>query len=731
MTPERWAEVKAVLAGAMESPISDREQYLACACGADRELRREVDSLLAVADGSDSIPVAREAVASARDSLVAEGDVALRSVIERALGSQYEIVRPLGRGGMGAVYLARDRALERLVAVKVLRPDLAEAPESRARFRREARIAAQLSHPGILPLHSFGEIDGIWYFVMGFVRGQSLADRLRREGSLPSGDVRRILIELADALEWAHRHGVIHRDIKPANILLDDESGRTILADFGISKLKDASDSLTATGAVWGSPRYMSPEQGLGAADLDERSDIYSLGAVAYTMLAGREPFADVGWHDLPVWRLSHDPPPLHAAASSVPEDLASVVMRCLAIDRGARWESAADLRDALGRTSEAPTTALPEPLRDLPSFGPYAILWAVAWGLLAFLIMPSSGERALLLLVAIIVPVGLLLHVWNIGRHGLTPLELARVASWPPEWWGMWWPRWLRRPTDLWSRLPWQARLVRGVLSTFLLALPAVVLTRRWLDTNGGVLSSGLRHDLFVAGEVVLVLGTAAVVAAALWWTNRRGLSLADGSRFLFGATTPSPGWNKPEVARLLRAPPGGVRPPDPNSPADHRRAIADLITKLPAGLADVGAESARVAQRLASAIEQSDREVASLMRDASSAEIGRLETQLGALHASPAADGGDTRELRELVLHQLELVRRMHSRAEALSHRRADLFRLMRGLWAQLCLVRNAEPAAAARAIDRLRALCAESADALEIPAHTLTFHAADRRC
>ena len=175
MTPERWAEVKAVVARAMESPIADREQYIARECGADRELRREVESLLSAADGTDSIPGARAAVAAARASLATDGDSALRSIIERALGSQYEIVRPLGRGGMGAVYLARDRALERLVAVKVLRPDLAEAPESRERFRREARIAAGLSHPGILPLHTFGEIDGIWYFVMGYARGQSLA----------------------------------------------------------------------------------------------------------------------------------------------------------------------------------------------------------------------------------------------------------------------------------------------------------------------------------------------------------------------------------------------------------------------------------------------------------------------------------------------------------------------------------------------------------------------------
>ncbi|HUQ82868.1 MAG TPA: serine/threonine-protein kinase [Gemmatimonadaceae bacterium] len=710
VTPERWAEVKAIVASALELPLDERDGYVHRACGSDDELCAEVRSLLAASEGTDSIPGAREAVAAARQNFASEGDSALRSLIERALGAQYEIVRPLGRGGMGAVYLARERALERLVAVKVLRPDLAEAAESRERFRREARVAAQLSHPGILPLHAFSEIDGIWYFVMGYVRGQSLAERLRLEGAMQAGDVRRILIELTDAIEWAHRHGVIHRDIKPANILLDDESGRTILADFGISKLKDVADSLTATGAVWGSPHYMSPEQGIGSSDLDERSDLYSLGAVAYTMLAGREPFAGVGVEDLSVWRLTHDPAPLLSVAPSVPEDLAAVVMRSLARDRTARWPSALELREALGRTSGVAATALPEPVRDLPSFGPYAVLWAVAWAALAVITIRSPGDRALLLLVAILVPVGLLLHVWNIGRHGLGPLELARIASWPPEWWGMWWPKALRRPNDLWSRLPWQARLVRGVLSAFLLALPAVVLTRQWLTTTSGPRSGGIRHDLFVAGEIALVAGTTSVIAAALWWTKRRGLTLADGSRVLFGATTPSPAWNQPHVARLLHAPPGSVRPPDRDSAPDHRRAIGDLVTLLPPESNELGALAVRAARELGVAVDVCDRELAVLARDASPAEVQRLESQLSALEPASSVEASDRRELRGLVVHQLEVVRRMHARSESVGHRRAHLLHLMRGLWAQLSLARSA-PSAAAN--DRLRALCAEIAE------------------
>jgi serine/threonine-protein kinase len=178
---------------------------------------------------------------------------------------------------MGAVYLARERSLERFVAIKVLRPELAEAHDGRERFRREARIAAQLSHPGIVPLHTFGEVGGIWYFVMGYVRGTSLAERLRLEGHIPVDEAHRILTELADALASAHRSGVVHRDIKPANILLDADSGRAVLADFGVAKVGAGDEQLTATGVVIGTPHYMSPEQVLGAHAVDERSDIYSL----------------------------------------------------------------------------------------------------------------------------------------------------------------------------------------------------------------------------------------------------------------------------------------------------------------------------------------------------------------------------------------------------------------------------------------------------------------------
>ncbi len=720
MTAGRWPEIKAVVATALDTPTADRRAYLDDACGADTELRREVESLLVAAAGADSLPAARAAVAAASASYAIDGESTLRAAIEQTLGDRYEILRPLGSGGMGAVFLARERALDRLVAIKVLRPDLAEAVEGRERFRREARIAAHLFHPGILPLHTFGESGGIWYFVMGYVRGQSLADRLRLESRLSSTDARRLLAELADALDWAHRHGVVHRDIKPSNILIDDESGRAILADFGISKLTGGSDSLTITGIVVGSPHFMSPEQAIASSDVDERSDLYSLGAVAYAMLAGREPFAGASANELMYRRLTQDPAPLSAIAPTVPADLASVVMRCLARDPMLRWASARELRDAITRCSDDDgSRTLPESVRDLPSFAPYAVAWAIAWSALALVALRSPRDRALLLLVALLVPVGFVLHVWNTRGDGLRLVELARIASWPPEWWGLWWPRALRRPNDIWPRLPWQARFVRVMLTTFFIGLPGLILAREWLSVRGIEPANLAGIDAFVAGEVALVLGTALVVTGGFWWTSRRALPVSEGARVLFGATSPTPIWNAPRVARLLDPDAGSVRAPDRDAPADHLRAIQDVVVLLRTEDGGVGPVARSAAERLCREIDRCDRDSVSFARDASPREVERLTLQLSALDESPEQDSTERRELRDLVRHQLDVVRRMQARHELATQRSAHLFYLLRGLWAQLCLLRNVTvggPVAVARQADHVREVCAEIDRALE---------------
>jgi serine/threonine-protein kinase len=661
VTRERWVEIKAVVADAMELPVDDRAAYLDRVCAHDAALRAEVESLLEAADDGDSLPGARAAVATAAASALgmhggAPLDAEVRSILDGALGQQYEMLRMLGHGGMGTVYLARDRALERFVAIKVLRPDVAALHGGRERFRREARIVAQLSHPGILSLYTFGEVHGLWYFVTEYVRGVSLAERLRVEGRLESGEVQRILAETAEALACAHQHGVIHRDIKPANILLDEESGRAVLADFGIAKLEGSADELTKTGAIIGTPNYMSPEQAAGEGTVDARSDIYSLGAVGYAMLTGREP-------------LPPDPLP-----PSVSRTLAHVIMRALARDASLRWPSARMMSDTLARATHA-DDAIPESFRDLPSFGPYALLWAIGWMMLA-------GERrgpydgALLFLVALVVPIGLAFHIWNLARHGGPPRELARVAFWPPEWWGMWWPRALRRPGDVWRRLPLPARATRAVLSAFCVGLPALVL----LHTP-------------TTWKMTLIVVSAIVLIAAMLWARRRALDWSDAVRVLFGATTPSPIWSEPQIARLL-ASNDRVRPPDSASAADHRRAISELAALLPADVGVPRGDIAALAHRLLSAIEACSLESAALARDANAAELDRLEAQVSALESDATGGGNERHELVALVRRQLELVRGMRVRAELVAQRRARLFALMRGLWAQLRVVSSLAP-------------------------------------
>jgi tRNA A-37 threonylcarbamoyl transferase component Bud32 len=638
-----------------------------------------------------------------------ERDAALRAALEAALGQQYEIVRSLGQGGMGTVYLARERALERFVAIKVLRPELAEAQEGRERFRREARVAAQLSHPGILPLHTFGEVGGVWYFVMGYVRGVTLAERLRVERRLPVAEARRILAELADALDCAHRSGVVHRDIKPANILMDADSGRAVLADFGIAKVQDGGDSLTATGMIVGTPGFMSPEQATGERDVDARSDLYSLGAVGYAMLSGREPFAAGGIDVVVARRTTSYPPDLHTFAPDVPADLAAVVMRCLARDPAQRWPNARALHDALALVDEEVTGGLPVSVRDLPAFGPYAVLWAGLWLALAASPFRSIGDRALLVLIALLVPAGLVLHVWNVAGGGLPLAQLARVAFWPPDWWGMWWPRSLRRPSDLWRRLPWRARLVRGALSAFIIALPALILTREWVEavTGAGV-------GWFGATETALVLGAAAVVFWVGAWSHRRGLTWAETTRLLFGATATPAGWSSPALRRLLAPAHGAVRPPERDEPADYRRAIDELVAQLGGATREPTVRAADSARRLVELLDRCDAELRALSLGSSAGETDHIAAQLAALEGAAHADD-ETRELADLLRAQLAVVQRMRVRCEMLASRRARLLHLLHGLWTHLAALPGLTPAAEREELARVEVVRAEIETAL----------------
>lgn len=262
---------------------------------------------------------------------ISQSDAELRSHVMRVLEAQYEVEKEVGRGGMGIVYKGRDKRLKRPVAIKLLPPELAFRSEIRSRFLREAEMAAQLSHPHIVPIYSVDEREGLVYFVMALVEGENLGTRIATRGPMAPEEARRILREVGDALAYAHEQNTVHRDIKPDNILIDAATGRTMVTDFGIARAvsEGAEAKLTATGIAIGTPAFMSPEQSAGDRDIDGRTDLYSLGVVAYQMLCGDLPFNATSTPALLVKHLSERPVPIEQRAN-VPADLARAVMLCL-----------------------------------------------------------------------------------------------------------------------------------------------------------------------------------------------------------------------------------------------------------------------------------------------------------------------------------------------------------------------------------------------------------------
>ena len=274
--------------------------------------------------------------------------------VPSTLAQGYEIERELGRGGMATVYLARDRRHDRVVAIKVLNPDLSQA-FGIERFQREIAITAKLAHPNILPLHDSGEADGRVFYVMPYVPGESLRARLNRERQMPVRDAIAIARGIASALEHAHAHGVVHRDIKPENVLLAD--GQPIVADFGIARaLEGAGEQLTSTGVSIGTPAYMSPEQAAGE-HVDERSDIYSLGCVLYEMLAGEPPFTGPTAQAIVAKRFANTAPDIRQSRDMVDEQLAGTIARILARVPADRVQTATELRKLLDEAEHASIT--------------------------------------------------------------------------------------------------------------------------------------------------------------------------------------------------------------------------------------------------------------------------------------------------------------------------------------------------------------------------------------
>jgi serine/threonine-protein kinase len=339
--PNNWGELEPLLDRLLDAAPNRRVQLLDELSGGDTARRVQLEHLLVECE-KDRRLLAQPA--SERFAGLLEGEA---TELPEMLAERYRIVRELGRGGMGVVYLATDLKHDRAVAVKLVRPGLAAAL-GKSRFLREIEIAAKLHHPHIVSLYDSGEANGSIYYVMPYEEGLSLRQKLERDGALAMPDALRILREVADAMAYAHRHGIVHRDIKPENVLLADRHAS--VTDFGIAKaLSDAADrqTLTTAGVVLGTPTYMAPEQIAASPHADHRVDIYAFGALAYEVLTGKPPFVRPNASAMLAAHMTEPAEPIMQRRPAIPAPLAALVMRCLEKDPANRWQSADDILHA------------------------------------------------------------------------------------------------------------------------------------------------------------------------------------------------------------------------------------------------------------------------------------------------------------------------------------------------------------------------------------------------
>ena len=409
LTSERWRQVKEIFQAAVEFPAAEREAYLAGACEGDPSLRTEIESLIAAHEEPGSF------LGDPAFDLAAES--AVDALLGKSLG-RYRILSLLGRGGMGAVYKAKDTTLGRDVAIKVLPSGFSIDRDRLRRFEQEARAASALNHPNIITIHEFGQEEGVHFIVSEFIEGETLRRRIGSEkapgGRMNAAEILELAIQITSALNAAHEAGLVHRDVKPENVMVRPD-GLVKVLDFGLAKLverrsydtatdlNDASEATTAsggTGVVMGTVNYMSPEQARGER-LDARSDLFSLGVALYEMAAGRSPFARDTVADTIASILEKEPPPLAQFTSEVPEALELIIRKMLGKDREERYQTARELLDDLKRLKrgEAPaasSTAKKESSTGAVNLRNAAIALAALIAVIAGVVYFNKSDKAI-----------------------------------------------------------------------------------------------------------------------------------------------------------------------------------------------------------------------------------------------------------------------------------------------------------------------------------------------
>jgi len=585
------------------------------------------------------------------------------TALEAALRGRYVLERELGRGGMGVVFLARDVALDRPVAIKLLPPGLAGTPERRQRFLQEARTAARLAHPHIVPIHAVEECDGLVFFVMGYIAGATLAERVRTQGPLDAATATRLVQEVAWALAHAHQHGVVHRDIKPENILLERGTGRALVTDFGIARQGDGTPP-TGSGRVLGTARFMSPEQGAGET-VDGRSDLYSLGVTAFYALTGQFPFDAADHHAMLMQHQTLPAPPVASVRRGLPSSLAAAIDRCLAKAPADRYATAGALADAVAAVREG--TAIPPVLqrltREISSFAVdlagYGTLTAVA--IVSKVLLSSAydffGIRTIYTIAIALVLVSLT------ALRGMSMFRFVREAV--VEGWG---------ERDLAAAIEREARAAGagghqprpgrlGATAIFLVGFAALV--AYWLGPKEGGLSS-------LEGPLAWLVEFVGLIAPVAWgrWYGGRLEAPRDGRPGLFSRLVMRVKMKGFFVlARLGRK----VWTPPTTAPADQHTeviiavAARDILHALP----DPDRRLVGVEQLLT----RLEADAAVLRR-----RLGALDDAAGHMGAAGSTRHGDL--ARDLESARRAATERLGTTVSAMENVRLDLLRLRAGL-------------------------------------------------